>query len=218
MSFFRLLAISRTTRGKRPNTFLIGCIRVFITAVCKSPVTTRRLLTALAISSFSNADSSVLIRFLTSTSSPTIFMISSRRLVSTRTLVSAACLAGAAFASTFSAAGAFSTGFGVEAFVSAALSDAGGLAGLGTDGVGAGGSACAFFAPCNSSRRASNSSSVMSSLPVEVGAGVGAGGGVLGFSASLMPGAELPWSWSNKASNSSSVISSSAAVLADSDP
>ena len=52
-----------TTLGKRPNTFLIGCMRVFITEFCKSAVTTSRLATALATSSSPNLDFNVASRF-----------------------------------------------------------------------------------------------------------------------------------------------------------
>ena len=88
ISFLRVRAKSRTTRGNRPKTFLIGCIRVFMTAPCRSAVTTSRLATAFDISSSLLAIPRLTKRLRTNTNSPTIFMITSSVLVSTRTVVS----------------------------------------------------------------------------------------------------------------------------------
>ena len=136
ISFFKLLARSRTTRGKRPNTFLIGCMRVFITAPCKSPVTTSKLAMALDMLSSLLLIPKLISLFLTSTSSPTMFIIWSRRLVSTRTVVSAGGAAGAAFFSSFLGA----------AFGAAGVLALAGAAALGAGvAFGAAGAACFAF-------------------------------------------------------------------------
>ncbi len=93
MSLFKLRAKSRTTRGKRPKTFLIGCMRVFITAPCRSAVTTSRLETAFDISSSLVFKPRLTKRLRTNTNSPTIFMMVSKVEVSTRTVASACGLA-----------------------------------------------------------------------------------------------------------------------------
>ncbi len=126
ISFFRLRARSRTRRGKRPKTFLIGCMRVFITALCRSAVTTSRLETALAIASSPLLEPRRTSRLRTSTSSPTMFMISSRRAVSTRTVVSAS-------------AGGFSAGAAAAGLLTAAAGAAlAGAAARAGSGLGAG--------------------------------------------------------------------------------
>src|SRR3990167_4668392 len=127
--FFTLRARSRTRRGKRPKTFLIGCMRVFITAVCRSAVTTSRLETALAMASSALLEPRRTRRLRTSTSSPTMFMISSRRAVSTRTVVSASLGAGALSAIAAAGGGAFS-GATLAAGLAEGCAAATGLAGV----------------------------------------------------------------------------------------
>ncbi|MOA00357.1 hypothetical protein D3C78_1197150 [compost metagenome] len=169
ISFLSWRARSRTRRGKRPKTFLIGCIRVFMTAVCKSAVTTSRFDTALDMASSPLLRPRRTRRLRTSTNSPTMFMISSRRAVSTRTVVSAS-LAGFSAGGAAGArddAGAAVAGAGASAFGSGALATGFGAAAL---AAGAATEALAPVAvptvtptsvnlplPCNSSSSASNS-------------------------------------------------------------
>ncbi|MNP09155.1 hypothetical protein D3C76_1012480 [compost metagenome] len=140
-----------------------------MTAVCRSAVTTSRFDTALDMASSALLAPRRTRRLRTSTSSPTMFMISSSRAVSTRTVVSASLAgfsAGGAAGARAAAGAAAATGAGASAFASGALAT-----GLGATTLAAGAAteALELFAavavptslnlplPCSSSSRASNS-------------------------------------------------------------
>ncbi|CAB5604314.1 Uncharacterised protein [Pseudomonas aeruginosa] len=220
ISFFMFRARSRTRRGKRPKTFLIGCMRVFITDICRSPVTTSRLATALAMASSPLFRPRRTRRLRTSTSSPTMFMISSRRAVSTRTVVSASLAAGLSGAAGRAAAAlAGATGFAAGLFAAMFLATAAAAATASEAPLN-------LPLPCSSSSSDSNSSSLISSPPAAAGtlpcsAGAAAGAAAAGAAgvpaaSGTSPNLPLPCSSSSSASNSSSLISSPAAAAAGS--
>ncbi|MNI58777.1 hypothetical protein D3C73_1139040 [compost metagenome] len=139
-----------------------------MTAVCKSAVTTSRFDTALDMASSPLFRPRRTRRLRTSTSSPTMFMISSRRAVSTRTVVSASLAgfsAGGAAAAARAGAGATAglaaaAGLGVSALGSDALAAAAGA--LATGAATEEAAAPPFTSvnlplPCNSSSSDSNS-------------------------------------------------------------
>ncbi|MNM83368.1 hypothetical protein D3C81_954280 [compost metagenome] len=218
ISFLSWRARSRTRRGKRPNTFLIGCMRVFITAVCRSAVTTSRLDTALDMASSPLFRPRRTRRLRTSTSSPTMFMISSRRAVSTRTVVSASlapCLSAAGAGARGAAAGLLAGAGAGAAAAGLATGWLSALAATGACTLAAAGASTAATSPpnlplpCNWSSSASNSCSLISSLAALVSVAAGAGALAAGkASAWKVP---LPCNWSSSDSNSASVISSLAA-------
>ncbi|MOA05685.1 hypothetical protein D3C78_1252950 [compost metagenome] len=167
-------------------------MRVFITEVCRSAVTTSRLATALAIASSSLFRPRRTRRLRTSTSSPTMFMISSSRAVSTRTVVSAS------WAGLLSAAGRAASAAGMD--FSTTLFAAGWAATV------AAGEPTNLPLPCSWSSSASNSSSLMLS---SCAAGVAATAAT-GLASTEPVNLPLPCSWSSSDSNSSSLIWSSA--------
>ena len=181
-------ATSRASLGNFENTFLIGCMRIFITASCRLRVMWSSSPTLLAkASAVACLPRRVFRRLRTSTSSPTRFIIWSRRAVSTRTVVSAAAAdplaAGRAAATGSGRAGAAGIGAGTFGEESKPCT---------TTGCAAPGAPLPWYR----SSSFSNSSSLIS--PESAAAGAAA--------AADWPGTAAPCSWSSSASNSSSVM------------
>ncbi|MCY1180239.1 hypothetical protein D9M73_206700 [compost metagenome] len=132
-------------------------MRVFMTAVCRSAVTTSRLDTALDMASSPLLRPNRTRRLRTNTSSPTMFMISSSRAVSTRTVVSASLATGLSATGATGRAAAL-VGVTVSLAQAWGRSTSAALAVAGAAGVAG---TWNLPLPCSSSSRASNSCSLM---------------------------------------------------------